>query len=76
MLVGIIAGLLTFFLGFIGTFIVRIGIVKDPFAKTILPTFIHFLLNVAVVIPVIGIMIAVIANIYFVWVNFIMATKV
>ena len=75
MLVGIIAGLLTFFLGFIGTFIVRIGIVKDPFAKTILPTFIHFLLNAAIVIPVIGVVIALIANIYFVWVNFRMATK-
>ena len=75
MLVGIIAGLVTFFLGFIGTFIVRLAIVRDPFVKTLLPTFIHFLLNAAVIIPVIGVVIAVIANIYFVWVNFKMATK-
>jgi len=75
MLVGIIAGLLTFFLGFIGTFIVRLAIVRDPFTRTILPTFIHFLLNAAVIIPVIGIIIAVIANIYFVWVNFKMSIK-
>lgn len=73
--VGIIAGLLTFFLGFIGTFVVRIGIVKQPFSKAIGPSFIHFLLNAAVVIPVVGIVIAVLANIYFVWVNFVMATK-
>jgi hypothetical protein len=73
--VGIIAGLLTFFLGFIGTFVVRISIVRQPFSKAILPTFIHFLLNAAVVIPVIGIVIAVLSNIYFVWVNFVMATK-
>lgn len=73
--VGIIAGLLTFFLGFIGTFVVRIGIVKQPFSKAIVPSFIHFLLNAAVVIPVVGIVIAVLSNIYFVWVNFVMATK-
>lgn len=73
--VAIIAGLLTFFLGFIGTFVVRISIVRQPFSKAILPTFIHFLLNAAVVIPVIGIVIAVLANIYFVWVNFVLASK-
>lgn len=73
--VGIIAGLLTFFLGFIGTFVVRISVVKQPFSKAILPTFVHFLLNAAVVIPVVGIVIAVLANIYFVWVNFVLATK-
>lgn len=73
--VGIIAGLLTFFLGFIGTFIVRISIIRQPFSKAIMPTFIHFLLNAAVVIPVIGIVIAVLANLYFVWVNFLLATK-
>lgn len=73
--VGIIAGLLTFFFGFIGTFIVRVAIVKHPFSKVVMPTLIHFLLNAAVVIPVIGIVIAVLANIYFVWVNFVLATK-
>lgn len=75
MLVGIVAGLLTFFLGFIGTFIVRLAIVKDPFTKTLLPTFIHFLLNAAVIIPVIGVVIAFVANVYFTWVNFKMAIK-
>jgi len=70
MATGIIAGLLTFFLGFIGTFIVRIAIVKHNFSKTLMPTLIHFLLNAAIVIPVIGIFIALIGNIYFVWVNF------
>lgn len=75
MAIGIVAGLLTFFLGFIGTFIVRIAIVKHPFKDTIVPTLIHFLLNAAVVIPVIGIIIAVIGNIYYVWVNFKLAAK-
>lgn len=75
MAIGIIAGLLTFFLGFIGTFIVRIAIVKQPFVSTLLPTLIHFLLNAAIVIPVIGIVIALIGNIYFVWVNFKMSAK-
>ena len=75
MAIGIIAGLLTFFLGFIGTFIVRIAIVKHPFMSTLLPTLIHFLLNAAVVIPVVGIIIAVIGNIYFVWVNFKLSVK-
>ena len=70
MMIGIVSGLLTFFLGFIGTFIVRFAIVKQPFEKTILPTLIHFILNAMVVIPVIGVVIALIANIYFVWVNF------
>ena len=75
MLVGIIAGLLTFFLGFIGTFIVRLAIVRDPFIKTLTPTLIHFLFNLIAIIPVIGMLIAFIANIYFVWVNFKMVTK-
>ncbi|QOY52897.1 hypothetical protein [Candidatus Sulfurimonas baltica] len=75
MVIGIVAGLLTFFLGFIGTFIVRIAIVKDPFLKTTLPTLIHFLLNAAIIIPIIGVVIALLANIYFVWVNFKMAIK-
>ena len=73
--VGIVAGLVTFFLGFVGTFIVRIAIVKEPFAKTILPTLIHFLLNAAVIIPVIGIVIAFVANVYFVWVNYKLSVK-
>lgn len=75
MLVGIVAGLLTFFLGFIGTFIVRLAIVREPLTKTLLPTFIHFLLNLAIVIPVIGVVIAFIGNVYFVWVNFKLVVK-
>ena len=69
-MIGIVSGLLTLFLGFIGTFIVRFAILKQPFEKTILPTLIHFVLNAMAVIPVIGLVIALIANIYFVWVNF------
>ena len=75
MVTGIIAGLLTFFLGFIGTFIVRIAIVKHPFEETLKPTFIHFLLNLAIVIPVVGFFIALIGNIYFAWVNFQLAKQ-
>ena len=75
MAIGIIAGVLTFFLGFIGTFIVRLAIAKQPLGKVLLPTFIHFLLNAAVVIPVVGVVIALLANIYYVWVNFIIAKK-
>jgi len=70
MMIGIVSGLLTFFLGFIGTFIVRFAIVKQPFEKTIAPSLIHFILNAMVIIPVLGVVIALIANIYFVWVNF------
>ena len=70
MMIGIVSGLLTLFLGFIGTFIVRFAILKQPFEKTILPTLIHFVLNAMAVIPVIGLVTALIANIYFVWVNF------
>ena len=66
MMIGIVSGLLTFFLGFIGTF----AIVKQPFEKTIAPSLIHFILNAMVIIPVLGVVIALIANIYFVWVNF------
>jgi len=75
MAIGIVAGLLTFFFGFIGTFIVRLAIVKQPFGKIWLPTLIHFLLNALIIIPVIGVVIVLLANIYFVWVNFIMASK-
>ena len=73
--IGIVAGLLTFFLGFIGTFIVRIAIVKHPLKDTLLPTLIHFLLNAAIVIPVVGVIIALVGNIYYVWVNFKLAAK-
>jgi len=75
MAIGIIAGILTFFLGFIGTFIVRLAIAKQSLGKVLLPTFIHFLLNAAVVIPVLGVVIALLANIYYVWANFIIAKR-
>lgn len=75
MFIGIVAGLLTFFLGFVGTFVVRVAIVKDPLQNTLIPTFIHFLLNAAAIIPVIGIVIVLIGNLYFVWVNFKMSIK-
>lgn len=76
MAIGIVSALLTLFLGFIGTFVVRIAIVKHPFTLTVSPTLIHFLLNVAVVIPVVGVVIAIVGNIYFAWVNFKLSVKV
>lgn len=73
MLIKIIALFLTLLLGFIGTFIVRIAIVKDNFSKAMLPTFMHFLLNLAVIIPVIGIVIAFAGSLYFAYRNFMLA---
>ncbi len=66
----IIAVFLTILLGFIGTFIVRFAIVKHDLGKAAVPTLIHFLLNAAIIIPIIGSIIALIGTIYFAWTNF------
>ena len=73
----IVALLITIFLGFIGTAITRFGIMeekkKDEFG-TVIPTLVHFICDILIIIPVIGWIIALCANIYFAIQNY-KATK-
>ncbi|RXK14596.1 hypothetical protein CP965_03885 [Halarcobacter mediterraneus] len=64
----IIALLITLFFGFIGTAVTRFAIMEDEreeeFGK-LAPTIIHFITAILIIIPIVGWIIAIIANIYY-----------
>ena len=64
----IVALLLTIFLGFIGTAITRYAIMdssKEEEYGKLIPTLIHFITAILFIVPVVGWIIALIANIYY-----------
>ena len=61
---------ITFFLGFIGTFISRLILAKQPIGATIIPTLIHFIITLLGIIPVIGWVIYIIGIIYYMVKNY------
>lgn len=64
----IVALLLTIFLGFIGTAIVRFGLLDEKKKEeygTVVPTSIHLVCDLLIIIPIIGWIVALGANIYF-----------
>lgn len=69
-LLGLIAVGITFFFGFIGTFISRLFIAKEPLGHTILPTVIHFIITICVVIPLVGWLIYFIGTCYYMYKNY------
>lgn len=70
MVMGLVSLGLTFFLGFIGTFISRLILSKQPIGKTIMPTLIHFIATIAVLIPLLGWIIYIIATVYYMVQNY------
>lgn len=74
-LLGLIAVGITFFFGFIGTFISRLFIAKEPMAKVILPTIIHFVITALVMIPFLGWIIYFIGTCYYMYKNYMLVTE-
>jgi hypothetical protein len=76
---GIMLGLvslgLTFFLGFIGTFISRVVISGQSFSSAIIPTLIHLLLSFTVLIPVFGWIVYLIVTVYYMVRNYQLVMK-
>ncbi len=71
---GLIAIVITFFLGFIGTLISRIALAKQSFAEALIPTAVHFVLTLLVFIPVVGWLAYIIGTAYFMYKNYLLAT--
>ena len=67
---GIVALILTFFLGFIGTAITRFAIARQDNGEAVKATLIHLALDLLFIIPILGWAIALVANIYFMIANY------
>jgi uncharacterized membrane protein (DUF106 family) len=74
-LLGLIAIGITFFFGFIGTFISRLFIAKEPLGNVIIPTIIHFIITVLVIIPILGWLIYFIGTCYYMYKNYMLVTQ-
>jgi len=74
-LLGLIAVGITFFFGFIGTFISRLFIAKEPLENTIFPTIVHFIITISVAIPLIGWIIYFIGTCYYMYKNYMLITE-
>jgi len=73
-LTGLLAIGITFFFGFIGTFVSRLVLAKQPVGKTIVPTLIHFVITLLGLIPVLGWIIYLIGTGYYMYKNYILVT--
>jgi len=73
-LMGLLAIGITFFFGFIGTFVSRLVLAKQPRGKTIVPTLIHFVITILGLIPVLGWIIYLIGTGYYMYKNYILVT--
>jgi len=74
MLLGLVVVGITFFFGFIGTFVSRLVLAKQPVGKTIVPTLIHFVITLLGLIPVLGWIIYLIGTGYYMYKNYILVT--
>ena len=74
-LLGLVAVGLTFFLGFIGTFISRLFIAKEPVGNVLVPTAIHFVITILAIVPLLGWLIYLIGTAYYMYKNFMLVTQ-
>lgn len=74
-LLGLVAVGITFFFGFIGTFVSRLFIAKEPIGSALIATAIHFLITLLVFIPILGWLLFMIGSGYFMYKNFILVTQ-
>ena len=73
-LFGLLAVGLTFFLGFIGTFISRLVLAKQPIGEVIVPTLIHFVITLLIFIPILGWLIYIAGTGYYMYKNYVFVT--
>ncbi len=69
-LLGLITVGITFFFGFIGTFISRVFLAKKSIGSVIIPTAIHFLITLLVLIPFVGWFIYLGGTFYYMYKNY------
>ena len=74
-LLGLVAVGITFFFGFIGTFVSRLLIAKQPIGMTIVPTAIHFLITILLFIPILGWFIYLGGTFYYMYKNYQLSAK-
>lgn len=70
LILGLVAIAITFFFGFIGTFISRLAISKHSLSSALVPTLIHFLATFLLLIPIIGWLAYFAIDIYFMYKNY------
>lgn len=73
-ILGITALAVTFFFGFIGTFVSRVFISKGTVGGAVVPTIIHFFITVLLVVPIIGWIIYLIGTLYYMVKNYKLVT--
>jgi len=69
-MIGLVAVGLTFFFGFIGTFVSRLFLAKQSVGASIIPTVIHFVLSITFLIPLVGWLLYLIGTFYFMYKNY------
>jgi hypothetical protein len=74
-LLGLVAVGITFFFGFIGTFVSRLFIAKEPIGSVIIPTIIHLVISILIIVPLLGWVIYMIGTGYYMYKNFILVTQ-
>ncbi|MDX9744549.1 MAG: hypothetical protein RBT59_12070 [Arcobacteraceae bacterium] len=72
---GIIAALLTIFLGFLGTLLSRLVISKEPSGNVAIHTILHFVATLLIMVPIVGILIWLGVTIYYTIQNYKLTTK-
>jgi hypothetical protein len=72
---GLVTVLLTFLLGFIGTFISRLFIAKEPIGSTIIATAIHFIITIIFIVPLIGWIVLIAGTFYYMYANYMLVTQ-
>lgn len=75
MLMGLFALGITFFFGFIGTFVSRLILAKQPIEKVLVPTMIHFIITLLILIPILGWFVYLAGTLYYMIKNYGMATN-
>ncbi len=74
LLLALVALTITFLFGFIGTFISRL-IAKEPLLDILIPTFIHFIITVLLIIPILGWILYFFTTGYYMYKNFIIVSQ-
>jgi len=69
-LLGLITVGITFFFGFIGTFVSRVFLAKQSIGSAIVPTAIHFFITILVFIPFLGWIIYLAGTFYYMYKNY------
>lgn len=74
-LLALVAVAITFFFGFIGTFVSRLFIAKEPVGSVIAPTLIHLVITILVIIPVLGWFLYLFGTGYYMYKNYMLVVE-